>query len=107
MVAAAEVAQVVEDAQQRVVETVIPNVLAVMVVVVVVEPVLVVVLKIVRADAEQVLVLKLVDLDAEEVVRLTVQGDVQQDAKDADRLVAQDALENAQPVVIVIVVDLA
>lgn len=74
MVAAAEVAQVVEDAQQRVVETVMPNVLAVMVVGVVVEPVLVVVLKIVRADADKILVLKLVDLDAEEVVRLTVQA---------------------------------
>lgn len=74
MVAAAEVAQVVQDAQQRVVETVIPHVLAVMAVLVVVEPVLVVVLKVVRADAEKVLVLKLVDLDVKEVVKLTAQA---------------------------------
>ena len=74
MVSAAEVAQVVQDAQQRVVETVIPHALAVMVVLVVVEPVQAVVLKDVQVVVEKVLVLKLVDLDVKEVVKLTAQA---------------------------------
>lgn len=79
VVTAAEVAQVVQDAQQRVVETAIPHVLAAMVVLVVAEPVLGGVLKVVRADAEKVLVLKLVGLDVKEAVKLTAQAIAQLD----------------------------
>lgn len=79
VVAAEEDVLGVLDAQQRVAETVILHVLAVMVVLVVAEPVLGGVLKVVRADAEKVLVLKLVGLDVKEAVKLTAQAIAQLD----------------------------